>query len=140
MISVKGLEFEKMLISAAFRRDFSLVPTTYYLGLGTGALPAKTATLSAITEVTGSGYARLALVPNGTDFPTFVVANGDWKIQSATKRWTATGDWTAADYVFLTDVAAGTAGRFFGAVTIDPVLLRNGETYDEVFEYQEYPF
>lgn len=140
-LSVKSLDFEQMIVRAVLRRDLSLVPTNYYLGLGTGLLPAKGAALSSIVEVAGPGYSRKVVAASAVGWPSEVLADGEWKNTTVTVRFENTGptDWTAADYVFICDVASGTAGKWFGAVAISPFLLRyangQGDTYDVAFEY-----
>lgn len=135
MSSVVGLELEKALLTALHRHDLSLLPATLYVGLATGSLPLKTATLPSLPEVVGPGYGRWSLPNDATNFPALALAE-DWKATSVTHRYANTGpaDWTAADYVFLTDVASGTSGRFLGAATITPFLLRQYDTFDLTWE------
>jgi len=92
-------------------------PTSLYVGLGnnggTPGIPAETTTLAGITEVAGTGYARIALARNTTDWPTLALDSGDYQATSKTITFTNSGGsaWTAADYLFLTNAASGTSGN-----------------------------
>lgn len=144
MAYVKGQELQKLIAQVIFQGDVSGLPASFYVGFGHGILPVKDDTLAAVvakeSEVPGTdGYSRLALGRNLVDFPTLALVSGDWKVSSKVLHWASTGDWAfACDFVFLTDVAAGSAGRFFGAVTIDAPFQQLGtDTLDDVFEYQD---
>ena len=110
-------------------------PTSHYFGLGnnggTPGVPAETATLATITEVSGSGYARIAVARNTTDWPTLALDAGDYQASSVTKQFSATGTWTAADYLFLTTVASGTVGKLIATVALSASrVLLNGDKLD----------
>jgi len=139
---VKGIELEK-LIAEKFQ-GIDNWPATFYVGLADGVLPAKDATLASVvaseSETPGTdGYARLPLNRDTTDFPTLALVAGDWKVTSKQLHWAATGDWANdCDFIFLCDVATGSAGKFFGAISIDsPFRLLNLSTFDDSFEYQD---
>ncbi len=106
-------------------------PTNLYFGLGnnggTPGVPAETSTLSSITEVSGTSYARITVACNSTDWPTLALDSGDYRATSATKTWTAGGTWTAADYLFLCNVSSGTSGKLIATVALSAsrVLLIN---------------
>jgi hypothetical protein len=115
-----------------FYRNNSGLTSPFYLGLGnnggTPGVPAATATLATITEVSGSGYARIALVRGTTDWNATVFAGGQWSVTSATKTFTASGTWTAADYLFLTDVSSGTTGKLIATAALSASrVLQNGD-------------
>jgi hypothetical protein len=137
MASVNAQDFQKMIAEVIFRGDLAELPAAFYVGLGTGVLPAKTDTLADIVEVTGPGYERKLLSRNEIDWPTLILVGGNWKVGSITKRWEPdAGDFTAADYAFLTDVLTGTAGRFFVAGTLDePFLALDGDSWDGTAEW-----
>ncbi len=141
MAYVKGQDLQKLICEVIFQGVTANLPASFYLGIGSGSLPAKSDTLAAVaaTEPTGTGYARIALGRNLTDFPTLALASGDWKVTSKQVNWTAGSDWVGdADWVFLTDAASGTSGRFFGAVSIsEPFHALAQDTFDETFEYQD---
>ena len=81
-----------------------------------------------INEVTGTGYAAIAVARNTTDWPTLALNSGDYRITSATKTFTATGTWTAATYLVLATTSNNTgrhvASRALGATR----TLLNGDT------------
>lgn len=85
-------------------------PTSFYFALA-GADPGETGTLATMTEVTGTGYARIAVARNTTDWPTLALDSGDFKATSATKTFTAGGNWTNATHLVLCTAASGTAGK-----------------------------
>ena len=135
MASIKCSEFKKYVARLIFQGDETAV-SDFYLGLGTGALPAVDDTLADITEVTGTGYARVQLSRGLTDFPTLAATGDDWKVTAVAATFAASGTWTGADFLFICDVASGTAGRLFAAITLDaPFLLLSGESYDAILEY-----
>lgn len=114
-------EGEQNVLDVYFRNQNA--PTAFYAGLGNsgGAAeePPDTATLATITEVTGTGYSRLQVERNTTGFPSLTLDAGDYVVQSKTLTWTNTGttNWTTIDYVFLTDVQTGTAGKLILTVS-----------------------
>lgn len=87
----------------------------FYLGLGTNGASgtsfpptlSDTDTLAAITELAGTGYARIAVARAITT--GFVLAGST--MTTVEKTFTAGGTWAAARFAFLTDAASGTAGR-----------------------------
>lgn len=137
MASVNAQALQKLIAQVIFRGEVAELPVSLYVGLGTGVLPAKTALLADIVEVTGPGYARELLARNTTDWPTLLLVGGNWKVGSITKRWEPSGgDFTAADYAFICDVASGTVGRWFAAATLDePFLAEDGDTWDGTAEW-----
>lgn len=137
MASVNCQEIQKLIAKVIFQGDLSTLPAGFYVGLATGLLPAKTATLADIIEVAGPGYSRKLLTRNITDFPGLYLSNDNWKTASDTRRWEADGgNWTAADYAFLTDAASGTSGRLFAASTLDqPFANADGDTWDGTVEW-----
>jgi len=112
------------------------IPASFYFGLGnlggTPGVPAETDTLATITEVSGSGYARIALARDTIDWGAPVLLDSpDYQTTSVTKQFAATGTWTAADYLFLTDVSTGTAGALIAAVALSlSRVLNNGDKLD----------
>ncbi len=79
------------------------------------------------------------LARNTTDFPTLALAGGDWKVSSKLLSWVAGADWTGnCDFIFLTDAASGSSGKFYGAVTIPNAFqMLSSDTFDDTFEYQD---
>lgn len=102
--------------------------TNFFLGLS-NSTPVDTSTLSTITEVSGSGYARQTITRNTTGWPTRGLVSNDWQIQSLTCTFTATGSWTTANYAFLCSVTSGTSGRFWNYVQLSVArTLGNGDS------------
>lgn len=140
MATVKGNDLEKLIAEVIFQGVTANLPASYYVGLGTGAFPTKTTTLAGILEVSGGGYSRVELDRNTTDFPTLALVAGSWKVSSKSFQYgPATADTTGqATFAFLTDVASGTSGRFFGAVSVpEPFRLLVGDEFDAKYEYQD---
>lgn len=141
MAYIKGQDLEKLIDEVIFQAVTANLPTTFYVGIGSGSLPLASDTLAAVAahENSGPGYARKALVRGATDFPTLALVAGHWKVSSKLLSWVATGDWSGnSDWLFLTDAASGTTGRFFGAVQIDnPFHIFGTDTFDDTFEYQD---
>lgn len=139
MAYTKGLDLDKLIAEVIFQGVTANLPATFYVGMGSGSLPANNATLAAVAanEVSGPGYSRLALNRDTTDFPTLALASGRWKVSSKLLSWIAANDWTGnSDWIFLTDAASGTTGFFYGAVSIDsPFRLLADDTFDDTFEY-----
>ena len=90
-------------------------PAGFYLGLGTNpdsgtAFPPLLEDydrLDNIDELTGTGYARIAVARAITT--GFVVV--DYYLTTVEKTFAAGGTWTPARFAFLCDVASGTTGR-----------------------------
>lgn len=93
--------------------------------------PVATDTLADLLgEVTGAGYAPLAFARNSTDWPTLALDTGDYKITSATKTFTATGDWTSATYLVLATTTDNTGLLVAFAPLSTTRTLVNGDTLD----------
>lgn len=139
MAYVKGLDLEKLICQVIFRNDTSELPATFYVGVGVGGLPVASAALIDLVEPSGAGYSRLALNRDSIDFPTLALSSSHWKVSSKVLTWIAGADWVGdVDFVFLTDVASGTVGKFYGAVTVVPPFpMLDGDTYNDTFEYQD---
>ncbi|MEO0224277.1 MAG: hypothetical protein ABIL76_04190 [candidate division WOR-3 bacterium] len=134
-------EGENNILDVYFRNQNA--PTTFYAGLGNSgggaAEPPDNATLATITELgsTNTGYSRLQVERNTTGFPSLVLDAGDWMVESKTLSWSNTGttNWTAIDYVFLTDVASGTAGKLILTVSVGTAkTLAPNQSLDVVFK------
>lgn len=128
-------EGEQEFIELFFRNNASFGAGPFHFGLGNNGgspgIPAETATLSTITEVSGSGYARVSVARGTTDWGAATLDSGDYQTTSATKSFNATGNWTAADYLFLTDVSSGTSGNLIAAVALSASrTLVNGDRLD----------
>lgn len=115
-------EGEQNMLDVYFRNQNA--PTNFYCGLGnnggTPGIPAETATLENITEVSGTGYARQLIERSTTGWPYLVLQDGDYQIESKTISFTNTGssNWSTIDYVFITDVSSGTQGKLLVAIAM----------------------
>jgi hypothetical protein len=88
--------------------------TTWYVGL-----------LSGGTELTGSGYARVAVTNNTTNWPAIsanVKTNG-----TAITFPAASADWLTADEVGIWVASSGGSPKYRDALEI-PVTVRSGQT------------
>lgn len=103
-------------------------PASLYVGLLT-ATPTDTTTLATMTETTGTGYARIAVARNTTDWPTLALNSGDFMATSVAKTFTAGGTWGASTYAFLGTASTGTAGKFVAYTALSATrTLVNGDT------------
>jgi len=128
-------EGEQQVLEIFFRNNSGLGASPFFFGLGnnggTPGVPAETVTLAGITEVSGTGYARIAVVRGITDWGATALNAGDYQTSSTTKQFQATGTWTAADYLFLCDIVSGTAGKLLVTVALSTSrLLVNGDKLD----------
>jgi hypothetical protein len=97
------------------------VPTTVYIGLYTVA-PTDA---GGGTEVSGGGYARVAVTNNTTNFPT--ASNGSKSNGTTINFPTATADWGTVVAVGIFD--ASTAGNLlFWANLTTSKVVQNGDT------------
>lgn len=102
------------------------IPRYYYLGLShsTRETLGDDVAMSAIDEVTGTGYARIRLKTDGTDIVVEKIA-GFWRIRSKVVTFLATGsDWIQANAAFLTDMPDN-SGKVLGIQTVTPFTLAN---------------
>lgn len=119
-------EGEEYILDAVLRG--ASLAASHYVGLVAGS-PAETTTLATMTEVTGTGYARIALAKNTTDWPTLALDSGDFQAVSLGKVFTAGGTWTGATNSFLTGAASGTSGDFIAYAPLSATrTLVNGDT------------
>lgn len=121
-------EGEKDILDVYF--DDVAVRATLYLSLWNDT-PAETDTMATlVNEVTGTGYARIALT-RGTDWSDPALDAGDMQTITPTKTFTAGGAWTAATQLVLDTAASGTAGLFLAWAALSATrTLANGDTLD----------
>lgn len=118
-------EGEQSILDSYFRGQNT--PTSFTLRL-TGTTPSETSTLAGLTEVTGTGYAGIAVARNTTDWPTLALVGGDYKVSMLTKTFTATGTWTAATYMYLATTSNNTGKLIsYSALSASRTLV-NGDT------------
>jgi hypothetical protein len=80
-----------------------------YIALLT-ADPGETGTPATMAENAGTGYARIQLNRNTTDFPTLALDTGDYKVTAIAKVFTAGGAWSACTHMGIVTSASGTTG------------------------------
>jgi len=86
-------------------------PAKFYIGLSKKNTQVSADTLSNTTasyETTGSNYARQEISAGGTDFTASTQGSGWWFIKTATATFSAKGNWTSANTVFLATGSAAT--------------------------------
>ena len=96
-------EGEEYLIKAAFTEE-TTVPVSFYLGLDARpALAEDDALADLVSEPSGSGYARVGIASDGTDWTSQQDGGtSDWECVSKTATFTASGgDWAAQLNIFL---------------------------------------
>lgn len=96
-----------------FRKETTLLPDTFYLGLTNASYTFDSTTLSdlAAGEPSGHGYARQAINRNTSDW-TVSEVNGVIQALSKTCTFTASSDWTSTWLrFFLCDASSGTVGN-----------------------------
>jgi hypothetical protein len=89
-------------------------PATWYIGLRSGG-----------TELSGSGYGRVAKTNNTTNWPNVaanIMVNG-----TAITFPTASSDWATADEVCLFIAGSGGTAKYTGVLD-SPVTVRSGQT------------
>lgn len=98
---------EQAILDVFFRNG---TMPSMYIALVIGD-PGETGTPATMTETAGTGYARILLNRNTTDFPTLALDSGDYKVTSAAKVFTAGGTWTAGiTHMAIVTSASGTTG------------------------------
>ncbi len=120
-------EGEQQILDVYFRG--ATPPASFYLRLY-NTTPTETSTLAAIAanEVTGTGYAPLALARNSTDWPTLGLNAGDYRVTSAAKTFTAGGVWTDATTMVLA-TSADSSGKLVAARALSATrTLQPGDT------------
>lgn len=97
---------EQSILDVYFR---AATAPSLYIALLT-ADPGETGTLAGMSENAGTGYARIQLNRNGTDFPTLALDGGDYKVTAIAKVFTAGGTWSACTHMAIVTAATGTSG------------------------------
>ena len=96
-LHAEGLQY---LLEVALTEEQS-VPANFYVGLATDASLAEDASLGDQTEVSGTGYARQTVASDNVDITSATTGTNDRKVTTKTVTFTATGNWTGANTVFL---------------------------------------
>lgn len=125
-LHTEGLQY---LLEVAFSEEQS-VPANFYIGLATDVSLDEDASLSDITEVSGTGYARQTVASNNTDITSGSVGTNDRKATTKTVTFTAGGTWTAAKTVFLATTNDDSGKLIASAPLSQTRILNNEDTLD----------
>lgn len=121
---------EQYILDTFFRANHT---PTFYFALWDDPAPAETDTMATLTanEVSGTGYGRISVARNTTDWGAPTLDGGDMQSTSVTKSFNATGTWTSADQLILVSDVSGTAGIFYAWVDLSTTrTLANGDQLD----------
>lgn len=127
--------YEEELLKLIYQGDTTAFASGFYLGLCNSDGVTNETTLADLTEVTGSGYARVQLNRNSTDWGDPAEGSNSYHTESKQITFTATGDWTAFNRAFICNAASGTSGKLFiisGALTTTKTLS-TGESFSLTF-------
>lgn len=105
---------EQQMLESFFRNNHT---PTFYFGLWS-ATPAETSDLTLSGEVSGTGYARIAVTRGTSDWGAAALDSGDHRTLSATKTFTAGGAWSAATRLALVSPSSGTSGTLYAIVAL----------------------
>lgn len=129
----EGLQF---ILDVAIRQTQS-VPASYYLGWCAESDLDDNASLADLTELSGNGYARVAIASNGTDWTSAAHSTNGRKVTSKVCTFTAAGgDWSAAGRWFLA-TTADDSGQLIASGPLasgSGVTLLTGQSYDVAIE------
>jgi hypothetical protein len=117
---------ENNMLDVYFRSNAA--PASFYFAL-VNSTPAETITMATLSgEVTGTGYARIAVARNTTDWAAPTLST-DYSTTSVTKTFTAGGTWTSAITLMLVTSASGTTGLALASAALSATrTLVNGDT------------
>ena len=106
---------EEYLLKTFF--NAAAAPSNLYFALSTQneatmgeTVTSGTGSGTPFTEVTGTGYSRVSLTTNDTDFVPSLVG-GDWQVLTPSKTFNATGNWDPALALVLADHASVSAAH-----------------------------
>ena len=127
IVTDAGLDY---ILDMVFKQT-GVPPASLYLGLFSSqtpvTVPARTATGGAVptgwTEVTGSGYARIAITSGNWGVES--TSGSGRQITAAQKTFAATGVWTTANGFFIaTALTSGVGDIIIGFANFDSGLAR----------------
>jgi hypothetical protein len=127
MAGVTPNEGETLIANILFKRVLTDRDATLELGLFTNSAPGETTNLAAITEPTGTGYARINLT------------DGSWTVSGDTASYAkqtftaGAGGWTGSVYgYFIATKASGGTPRLvcFEVDPSGPYTFAANDTYD----------
>ena len=123
-LHTEGLQY---LLEVAFSEEQS-VPANFYIGLATDATASEDDSLSDLTEVTGTGYARQTVASNSTDITSASAGTADRKITIKEVTFTATGTWDGAKTVFFATIVNDTGKLIASSPLSTTLTLNNNDT------------
>ena len=129
-LHTEGLQY---ILEAAFS-EVQVPPANFYMGLATDASLAEGATLASLTEVSGTGYARQTVPSSAAGFTSATTGTGDRKLTTSIETFTAGGNWTGANTVFLATTIDGTGKLIASAPLSTTRTLANGDTLQVAIE------
>ncbi len=125
----EGLQF---ILEVVFSEEQS-VPTNFYAGLCTDASLAENASLGDQTEVTGTGYSRIAIPSSAVGFTSASAGTNDWKVTTLEIIFTAGGTWTGAKTAFLATTSDDTGKLILSEQLSETRTLVNNGTLSHTF-------
>jgi hypothetical protein len=106
------------MLEAAFSEQ-QTPPANFYIGLCEDAAILVGANLAGLTELSGNGYARVAVASDGTDFTSATDGADGWKLTTKDCVFTASGGaWNTAKHAFL-GTSADDSGKLIGYMEIN---------------------
>ncbi len=129
MANTKHQEGKQYELEAAYSEE-QTPPANFYVGLATDASPAIVSSLTDLTEVTGTGYARQTIASSAAGMVSGIAGTDDWKVTGAEVTFSAGGTWDAANIWFLATTSDNT-GKLLASGPIEgaPKTLNNGDTH-----------
>jgi len=129
-LHAEGLQY---LLEVALTEEQS-VPANLYVGLATDAALAEDASLGDQTEVSGTGYARQTVASDNVDITSATTGTNDRKITTKVVTFTAGGNWTEANTVFLA-TTVGDTGKLLASAPLSAArTLTDGDSLTTAIE------
>lgn len=124
-------DFEKIILESVLRNDQADLSSGYYVGLCSNETVSRETTLADLVEVTGDGYARQALLRNGSDWNEVAEQPDCLSIRSKEVSFKASGKWSPFTRLFLCTGESGTSGKLLAITTplAKPVELESGNVF-----------
>lgn len=121
-------EGEQAMLDVFFRG--ATAPSGFFFRLFDD-VPTETDGIGDLTgEVSGTGYAAVAVSRDGTDWPSLALDSGDFQASSATKTFEATGTWTDATHLILATSSDGSGKLIAWAPLSTTRTLVSGDSLD----------
>lgn len=124
MASGKSAYLSNAMLNGVLGGSAFSLPGTVYIALSTAAFTAS-ATGSAMTEVSGSGYTRVAVTNNSANWPA---ASGGSKSNGAVFTFpAASGAWGTVTSMYIVDAVSG-GNALYGADLTASRVVNSGDT------------